>query len=111
MNKLMMAAIFVGMSVASAHGGPKKYSVKVPEKVEVGSIALQPGDYRVAVEGTTAVFFDDHSREIAKAPVTVSTADRKFEHTEIMYTKGADKAERMTGVDIGGTKLKLQFRN
>lgn len=111
MKQFLMGMVMAGAWVASAHGGPKSYHVRMPEKVAVGGAALDPGDYHVRVEGATAIFLDGSSKEVAKAPVTVKNADRKFEHTEVLYTKRADNAEHLTGLDIGGTKLELEFRN
>ena len=77
----------------------------------VGSAELKPGDYRVRLEDNTAVFINQDAKEAAKAQVDVTTEAKKFDRTEVRIAKEPDNSERMTGIDLGGTKLKLVFRN
>jgi hypothetical protein len=109
MRKLVIGILLSGLWTASAGTGPKHYNLTVSEKAMVGSTELKPGPYRLSVEGSTAVFRDTQSREIAKAPVTVSTADRKYDRTEIMMEKGTGAKERIAAIELQGTKLKLEF--
>ena len=111
MKQILIAMFVSGVLAAGAYARPKSYSVSMPEKIDVGSVALKPGNYHLRLDGSTAIFLNDDSKEVAKAPVTVTNADRKFAHTEVLYSRKADNTEQLTGVDLGGTRMKLQFRN
>lgn len=111
MRQILIAMFVSGALAAGAYARPKTYSVSMPEQVEVGTVALKPGNYRLRLDGSTAVFLNDDAKEVAKAPVTVTNTDRKFAHTEVLYSRKADNTEKLTGVDLGGTKMKLQFPN
>ena len=61
------------------------------------------------IEGTEAVFTDDQSRQIAKAPVTLSTVARKFEYNEVVSSKAHDNSQRIDAIRLEGTKIELGF--
>lgn len=111
MNRFLMILAVSGLCTGLANAGAKTYRVSVPEKVVVGSAELKPGDYRVRLEDNTAVFINQDAKEAAKAQVDVTTEAKKFDRTEVRIAKEPDNSERMTGIDLGGTKLKLVFRN
>lgn len=111
MTRFLMILAVSGMCTGLANAGTKTYHVSVPEKVVVGSGVLKPGEYRMRLEDTTAVFLNQDQKEAAKAHVDVTTEAKKFERTEVRIAKEPDNSERMTGIDLGGTKLKLMFRN
>ncbi|MBN9663391.1 MAG: hypothetical protein J0H49_34645 [Acidobacteria bacterium] len=111
MTRFLTILAVSGMFAGLACAGTKTYHVNVPEKVVVGSGLLKPGEYRMRIEDKTAVFLDEDSKEAAKAHVDVTTEAKKFERTEVRIAKEPDNSERMTGIDLGGTKLKLMFSN
>ncbi|MGC4055450.1 MAG: hypothetical protein QM757_42015 [Paludibaculum sp.] len=111
MNRFLMILAVSGLFAGMANAGVKTYHVSVPEKVMVGSAELKPGEYRMRIENTTAVFIDQNAKEAARAEVDVTTEDKKFDRTDVRIAKKPDQSERMTGIDLGGTKLKLEFRN
>lgn len=111
MKRLLVVLAVSGLCSGLANAGVKTYHVSVPEKVAVGSAELKPGDYRMRLENNTAVFINQDAKEAATAQVDVTTEAKKFDRTEVRIAKEPDNSERMTGVDLGGTKLKLAFRN
>jgi hypothetical protein len=110
MKKLLVCIACAGLWIASAKG-PKGYSVTFPEKALIGSTQLDPGQYKLKVEGSLAVFYNVSAKKVAEAPVTVSTADRKFTETEVVSSNAAGSARKIDAIELQGTKLKLQFGN
>ncbi|QOY88883.1 hypothetical protein [Paludibaculum fermentans] len=111
MRRVLMVLAISGLCAGLANAGAKTYHVNVPEKVVVGSAELKPGSYRMRLEDKTAVFLDENAKQAAKAEVEVTTESRKFDRTEVRISREAGNSERMVGIDLGGTKLKLVFPN
>lgn len=111
MTRILAVLATMGLCAGFACAGTKTYHVNVPEKVVVGSAELKPGPYRMMLEDNTAVFIGEDAKRGVTARVEVTTESRKFEHTEVRISRSNGDAERMTGIDLGGTKLKLVFPN
>ena len=109
MRKLMLVLTVAGLWTVNAKTGLKSYSVSIPEKCVVGAAQLKPGEYRVKIDGSVAIFSDNETNRVTKAPVTVTTAETKFEHNEVFLHKAPDNSERLTEIELQGTKLKLDF--
>ncbi len=109
MKRLLTGLAFAGLLLAGNKAGSKTYTFTVSEKSTIGAAQLKPGEYRMKLEGSEAVFSDDQYREIAKTNVTVSTVDKKFSNTELLCSQGPDSAEKIDAIELGGTKLKVQL--
>ena len=92
---------------AVAVAGPKTYNVVLDRSVTAGAIQLQPGEYGVKVEGSNAVFTDQERREFT-VPVKVENADKKYDATAVETVKQGN-ADKITGIELGGSKTKLEF--
>lgn len=109
MRHLLTAFLILGLWVTNAKPGPKRYSVNIPDQCTVGSVQLKPGDYHIQLNGSTAVLSDNGSKKVAEVPVTVTTAERKFDHGTVDTRKGADNQNKLVAIEIEGTKLRVQF--
>ena len=107
---LLVLLATVGLMTASAKSGSKSYSVTIPEQCTVGANQLKAGDYRVKIEGSTAVFSGDRSNQKVEAPVSVTTAPKKFDRGEVILSSATSGSPTLTAIELQGTKLKLEFR-
>jgi hypothetical protein len=62
----------------------------------------------VKVEGSNAIFTDEHTRTSFTVPVTVENTNTKFNSTALDTTKQGDTA-RITSIELGGSNVKLEF--
>ncbi len=111
MRRLLIGFAIAGLWVCSATAGTKSYSVNIMEKSTLGGVQLKPGVYRMKIENSVAVLSDDQSKEVAKVPVTVTTAVKKYELGEILSDKNSDDSNRIEAIELRGTKLKVEFKN
>lgn len=89
----------VALAVASA---ATSYSVKFFDPVVINGSKLQPGEYKVEVDGNTATI--RQGKTIAQAPVKVETSDEKY-RTNVVRMDGPAVEE----IHLGGTHTKLVF--
>jgi hypothetical protein len=106
-NKL---ALFIGTVALStlALAGPKNYTVVLPTPTKAGSVDLAPGDYKVKVDGSNAIFTDEHTRASVTVPVKVENTETKFNATTL-DTKMQGNTAQLLAIELGGSKVKLEF--
>lgn len=92
------------LGIASA----KSYDVTLTAPAMAGSTELKPGDYKLKVEGTQAVFTDAQSSKTWTAPVKIENSARKFEQTVVESTHQGDM-DHIHAIDLGGSNTKLEF--
>ena len=97
--KLIFGLTPFALGLASA---ASSHSVDLKKSVTIGSTQLQPGSYRVEMQGDKAVF--KAGRTVVEVPATLGTSDQKFGTTGIV-TNGAQLVE----IDLGGTTEKILF--
>ena len=102
--------LLLGVSVAYGNKSSKSYDVTIPQTMTVGSNVLQPGDYKLRVEGTTAFFTKEYSRKTVQVPVVVGTTEQKVSATEVEMAPMPGGGERLTEIRLHGT-VKLDFPN
>ena len=86
----------------------KTYEIVLSSKTKAGSVELQPGQYRLKVEGANAIFTDTEKGKSYITPVKVETSDKKFDDTRVQSVKDGD-TEKIQEIDLGGSKTKLGF--
>ena len=91
--------------------GTKSYEVKIAQKSTVAGVQLSPGEYRVKIENSKAIFSNEQSGQVVEAPVIVTDVDKKYEMTEILTSKASDELTKIEEIEINGTKFKLEFKN
>jgi hypothetical protein len=97
------ALLLAALCTASA----KDYTVTFARPVQVGSVKLAAGEYKVKVNGGTAVFTNS-SRKSVDAPVTVQKVEKKSAYTAA-ETKTVDGEESLSAIDLDGADFKLVF--
>jgi hypothetical protein len=106
----VLALLFVG--VASANGGgkdkAKNYEISVRSATKVGSVVLKPGDYRIKVEGSNAIFSKEDSSTTFTTPGKLETVSSHFDKTILHQVQDGDQA-RITSIELKGTQSLLKF--
>jgi hypothetical protein len=102
--------LFVGalglasLGIASA----KSYDIMLNAPAMAGSTQLKPGEYKLKVEGTQAVFAEVEGSKTWTVPVKVENAAQKFDQTAVESSIQGDVAHIHT-IDLGGSNTKLEF--
>lgn len=103
MNKWIFMLALVGVPIASA----KSYDVIIATPSVVHNVKLNPGDYRVKLDGSNAIFTDENGHHY-KAAVSVKQEEKKFDDTEVETTKVAGQ-DQITEIRLSGTRMALEF--
>ena len=100
-----MRTLFVCLLAAAALQA-ETYKLTLAQRTEVAGNILQPGEYKLDVEGGKACFrLGKHSVEV---PVQSEPAEAMATRTIIAYdTSGA--MYRITGVELKGIQVRLRF--
>ena len=98
-NKLSLLAAVLALATIS-FASAKTYNVSLTHPSMAGSQQLTPGDYRVKVDGTTAVFTDLKTSKSVTVPVKVETGEKKFKYTAVDSTS-AGASERINAIELG----------
>lgn len=99
LKKVLVGFASVALVVASAANG---YNVKFYTPVTVNGAKLQPGTYRVEVNGGMAVI--KNGKKVAEVPVKVENVEQKYS-TNTLHMEG----DRVAEIGIGGSHTKLVF--
>ena len=105
MKKFFIIAVLAVSSLAVVNA--KSYGIILSNSTKVGTLQLKPGEYRVKVDGSNAVFTDRDYKTFT-TPVKVETGDKKFDATRVQSTKDGE-ADRVVEIDLGGSATKLGF--
>jgi len=94
----------VGLSAAAS----RSCEIFLPAPTQAGSVLLQPGQYRVSVDGSEAVFQEVRSARSFRTAVTVEDSPAEFEKTRILTSKNAGP-RRVDAIEIEGSTTKIEF--
>lgn len=100
----LVAIALLGVSFASA----KTYTFKVSDACKAGPVQLQPGEYKLKLEGSKVVLIDPKGRTI-EAPAKVEDAGQKFSYTSVATSK-AEGENRLEWIGLAGTRNKIIFQ-
>ena len=98
------ALALASLGIASA----KSYDITLSTRAMAGSTELKPGDYKLKVEGTQAIFTDVQSSKTWTTAVKVENSAQKFDHTIVESTNQGDM-DHIHAIDLGGSNMKLEF--
>lgn len=102
---LLTGALSVAsLSIASA----KSYDIVLTGPTMVAHTQLNPGEYKVKVEGANAVFTAVETGKSYSAPAKIETAPKKFDVTAVGTEKKPD-AEHINSIELGGTNTRIDF--
>jgi hypothetical protein len=103
---LLSIALFVTIEPVRAD---KNYQVVISRVAKIGSVQLQPGEYKLVLDDSSAHFTEVNSGEEFEVLAKIdNTAEKKFEHTAI-HSKGASGETLITEIRLGGTKTIVAF--
>jgi len=101
--------LFIGaLALATlAFAGPKSYDIVLRTTTEAGSMQLAPGEYRLQVEGSNAIFTNLETNHSFVASVKVATTEKHA--VTAVETKNEEGSEHIVAIDLGGSSETLQF--
>ena len=106
-NRLLLWGGALTLS-AVAMAGSKAYDVVLSAPMKAGSVQLAPGEYKLTVDGSNAIFTGAHTRQSVTVPVKVENNDTKYEATAVgSTTQGGTR--QITSIQLGGSKTKIEF--
>jgi hypothetical protein len=105
LSKLMLSFATLALAVASA---ASSYRFSIFEPSFVAGHELQPGDYKVEVNGDKAMI--KVGKQVVEASVKVEDGTEKFPETSVRYATNNGKM-MVQEIRLGGTHTKLVFNN
>lgn len=101
MKKLMLVFATFALALATA---ASSYTVNVGDPTWVAGKELQPGDYKVQIDGNKVTL--KSGKNVIEVPGKVESTDRKFDTTAIVSQTENGKL-KMSEIRLGGTKTKI----
>jgi hypothetical protein len=101
LKRLMFGLGILALGVASA---ASSYEVTITQPTWAGATELKPGVYKLAVQGSNAVFTS--GKTVVEAPVSVEKIDHKVQSTEVQSSDS-----KIREIRLGGTTTKLIFNS
>lgn len=98
----------LGLCLLPVLSAAEAFNVTFFQKTLVGGKELQPGDYKVRVDGSKAVI--SRGKQVVEAPVRVETTEGKHRGTSVRYLNG-DGAYKLDEIRIRNSNTKLVFDN
>ena len=95
------ALVFSGLALA------KTYDVSFSDPVIVGTVQLSPGDYKLTLDGSNAVFADQ-ARKAITVPAKVESETKKFNATQYEFEK-QNGVDHVTYIELGGSNTRIEF--
>jgi len=103
---LLMTGVLALSSLSIANA--KSYMITVDNPAKAGNVTLQPGNYKVKVEGTNAVFKDVQTDKTFTTPVKIDNTGKKHENTAVLSTT-KDGTEQIQHIELGGSDETIDF--
>jgi len=107
MKKSFVLGLVLSLSTI-CFAGQKSFTVIFDKATTVGAVKLAPGEYKVKVDGTNAVFTNNSNYKSVSTAVKVETAEQKFKDTAVDTVKGAS-GDVVTAISVGGSTTRLDF--
>jgi hypothetical protein len=104
--KTLLIVGVLGLS-SLAFAGTKSYNIVLQSPTKAGANELKPGEYKLRVEGSQAVFSKDGKEWTV--PVKVETNARKFDETTIESSATAGDMDTIHAIDLAGSTTKLEI--
>jgi len=106
LKRIVLTAIaLAGVSFASA----KTYTIRISDTCQAGTVQLQPGEYKVKLEGSKVVLVDSKGRSI-EAPAKVEETGQKFPYSSVA-TSRTEGGNRLNWISLGGSKTRIVFED
>jgi len=109
MKKSVVIVLGLLLSLSAlVFAGQKSFTVTFDKATSVGSAKLAPGEYKVKVDGSNAVFTNTSSYKSVSTAVKVENGDKKYKETAVDTVRDG-AIEGVTSISVGGTTMKLDF--
>jgi|SRR5580658_1050656 hypothetical protein len=96
------AMTLASLGIASA----KSYDIVLNAPAMAGATELKPGEYKIKVEGSQAVFTDAQSAKSFSVPVKVENSDKRFDYTSV-ESSNQGGMDNIQAIDLGGSNTRL----
>lgn len=96
------AVTLSSLGIASA----KSYNILLDAPAKAGATELKPGEYKLKVEGSQAVFTNAESDKSFSVPVKVENSNKKFDNTQVESTS-QNGVDSIHAIDLGGSNTRL----
>ena len=104
-KRLLLLLAAAGLTMAAA----KTYSFDLYEPVMLGNTQLKPGHYDLQLTDQDQKATIRSGKMHEESAVDMQTANKKYDRTSVVLA-GAEGQRHLQEVHIGGTKLKVVFR-
>lgn len=105
MKKTTLAVLLATILAVFATAAPKTYKMKLSSPAVVAGSELQPGEYKLDVQGDKLVVTKDKA-EVASTPVKLETGNTKFVTTQVS-TETINGKRQVNEIELGGTSTRL----
>ena len=103
MRKLQLTLAMLTLSLMSFAGG-NTYHFTLQEPASFNGTALQPGDYKIAVDANKATL--KIGKTVVEAPAKLETGDHKYPTTTVSFDDTASR-KSITEIHIGGSRTRI----
>jgi lipopolysaccharide export system protein LptA len=101
-KQVLFSFAVAALSVASA----ETFRVTLAQPSVIQGTQLKAGDYKLTVKDASVVIVNGKTK--VEVPAKVSSTERKFDTTRVLYNEEKGKAT-IEGIEFGGTRTRLQF--
>jgi hypothetical protein len=98
------ALALASLSIASA----KSYDIVLSESAQAGTVQLSPGEYKVKLDGTNAIFTNVETGKSVTTPVKVENTGKKHDETAVDSTH-ASGTNKLQAIELGGSDTTIEF--
>jgi hypothetical protein len=104
--KFLIGFALLGLSLASA----KSYEISVDNVAKAGDLQLQPGLYKVSLDGSKVKFTSETSGKSVETNATVESNGKAKFDTTALETEQLNGVNTIHEIDLGGTPTKIKFQ-
>ncbi len=103
-SKWFFSFAILGLSIA----GARSYDITLSNASRAGNLQLDPGAYKVALDGSKVRFTAVKTGKEFETTAKVENVNRKFSETAV-ETKKVDGSDAIQEIDLAGTRTKVEF--
>jgi hypothetical protein len=105
MTRFMLTFAIIALGIASA--APKTLHMTLGETAWVGGTELQPGDYKIEMQGDKATLI--LGKKQIEVPAKMELNDKKFDTTLVVIDAAGSSRPALQEIDFGGTTTRIVF--
>lgn len=106
MTRFMLTFAIIALGVASA-APAKTLHMTLGEVAWVGGTELQPGDYKIQMQGDKAMLVS--GKKQIEIPAKMETNGKKFDTTLVVIDGTGSSRPALQEIDFGGTTTRIVF--